>query len=123
MMNKGEKRNMMLNYQPAKQKGEKQIKLFNCHQCGFHEKVMSKMWIEGYEDDVIVQCKSIHPNYVKIEFISNEHLKNDGKIVEELTCGMCGTVGKMLPVTGEILRMFGFQVDGKKEKSKVKASK
>ena len=123
MNEKSEKRNMMLHYRSAEQSGERLLKLFNCHQCGFHEKVLSKMWIEGYEDEFIIQCKSIHPNFFKVDFVFGDGFKRDGKIIEELLCGVCGTSGQMLPVTDEVLRMFGFSAKRKKVKSKVKVSK
>ena len=124
MKNKKEnKKNMLLHYRPVEKKAKEPIKLFNCHECGFHEKVISKMWIDGYEDECIVQFKSIHPNFFRVDFIFGESFKMDGKVIEELSCGICGFPGQMLPVADEVLEMFGFSRKRVKVKSKAKVLK
>ena len=111
---KFKKMNMQLRF-PKDSKPNDPIDLFNCHKCGFHQKVMSKMWIDGYEEEFILQFKEISPTKEILVHTIGKGFKRDGELKEELTCGMCGSIGRMLPVPEDILDMFGVE---KKKKPK-----
>ena len=104
MFEKFKKMNMKLSFPEEKQN---LTDLFNCPKCGFHQKVIAKIWIKGFQDDFIIQCKIINPNHEKVVLSLGKSLKRDGKMLEELICGICGSNGQMLPVTDEILNIYG----------------
>ena len=81
--------------------------LFNCTSCGFHGKVISKIWVKGFEDDVLVRLIEIHPQYFKESEVFGGNLKRDGELIEEFICGHCGRTGSKQPVSIELLKLHG----------------
>ena len=106
------KHNTALNFNS---KAEKSITLFNCIKCGFHAKVMSKIWVEGNENEFVIRLLEIHPQYEKVVEVIGEKINADGKICEELMCGHCGRVGSRKSVSVELLKVFGLDPNEKYE--------
>ena len=122
------KKNLSFNFKKIESisKGEHEqqnlIKLFNCHKCGFHSKAISKFFIKGFEDDFFVQLISLHPEKPqKTINLDSRKLTNEGELIEELTCGICGKPGSIESVPEELLQAFGFNVlnDNKINKKKL----
>ena len=118
------KKNLSFNFKKNEIKSEEVIeqknliKLFNCHKCGFHSKSISKFFIKGYEDDFIVQLISLHPEKPqKTIELDSRKLMNEGELIEEVTCGICGKPGSIENVPEEILNAFGFNVHNINKKS------
>mgnify|MGYP003979034075 CR=1 FL=1 len=116
-MKEQSKKNLSFNFK--KSKGENtafneqknSVKLFNCHKCGFHCKAISKKYVKGFEDDFIVQLISLHPEKPqKITDLDSKKLMNDGELIQEVTCGICGKPGTLESIPEEILLAFGFNV-------------
>ena len=105
---KKQKANLNINYHT---KNDQELHLFNCTECGFHGKVISKMWIKGNEDDVIVKFIEIHPQYFKESAVIGKGFKTDGELVEELICGHCGKTGGKKPVSIALLKLHGLNPD------------
>ena len=111
------KKNLSFNFKPEERaaKGEVEhqnlIKLFNCFKCGFHSKAISKFYIKGFENDFIIQLISLHPEKPqKTIDLDSRKLMNEGELIEEVTCGICGKPGTIESVPGELLQAFGFNV-------------
>jgi len=84
------------------------IELFYCHECGFHSKVISVMWIEGDETNTITQLKNIKPGKTEfVEKINQTIFKKEGKLIEENICGNCGKTGSIKTVPKTILELQG----------------
>tara|TARA_Y100000768_G_C23559014_1_gene487290 strand:- start:37 stop:495 length:459 start_codon:yes stop_codon:yes gene_type:complete len=96
------KSNVNINF---KKLNDDNLDLFNCTSCGFHGKVISKIWVKGYEDDVLVRLIEIHPQYFKESHVLGGNLKRDGEMVEELICGHCGRTGGKQPVSIQLLKL------------------
>ena len=104
---------------PNLEQQEKMKKLFNCRKCGFHSKAISKFFIKGYDNDFIVQLISFHPEKPqKIIDLDKRKLKNDGELIQEVSCGICGNLGSIENVPEDILNAFGFNVYKSKKNKK-----
>ena len=69
-----------------------------------------KVWIEGFEDEFVVRLHHIHPEHKEtVEHISDNHLKNDGKLIFEPICGKCGKIGHINNVPNDIIKLYGFK--------------
>ena len=94
--------------------------LFHCHKCGFHAKVISLIWIEGYEEDFAAYLKHIKPGKTEfVEKINNVMIPKEGKLVEEILCGNCGRSGQIVPLPKTLLQIHGiiiYNEDKNKEK-------
>ena len=117
-MRKSAKKNLNFNYPKTEDNGEDFIRLFNCYKCGFHSKAISKIYIKGYEDDFIIQLLSFHPEkpVEKID-IEPRKLKNDGILIKDISCGICGKPGKIESIPKDILEAFGFSVNKSNDNS------
>ena len=114
-MNSTKKRNIKFNFNLKNNIDYEFVNLFNCSFCGFHEKVISKQWIKGKEEDFIVNLKTINPEGCTISCISENHtLVNDGEIIEELICGICGTNGRIEQVPKHTLKVNGIKISKNK---------
>lgn len=123
MENKKSQGNKNMSYQRSKDPS-RFMSLFNCFKCGFHETVIVKLWIKGYEDDYIVRLHTIHPEKEeKVENIVGEKLSNDGTLVVESICGKCGKVGSIENVPNDIIELYGYiPKPSETEKSKKKSN-
>ena len=109
MNNKTNKKpNININFQT---KNEKVMKLFNCTKCGFHAKVISKIFIKDHEENCLVRLLEMHPQYHKVAEVLEDNLKTDGEVVEELICGFCGKLGGKKPISVEMLKIYGLDPD------------
>lgn len=105
------KKNISLNYT----KQGFTTNLFNCFDCGFHSKAISKIWIKNHDNDFLIQLISIHPETgLKRKQVEDKKLKYDGELIEELICGKCGKIGSIQPVPDDVLRAYGYKVPSKK---------
>ena len=111
-MESPKKRNSELNYNVNRYDHDNFVNLFNCSDCGFQAKVISKKWIKGSEDEVVVHIQHIHPEGdTLLCIIDDKKLSNDGEVLEELICGACGKNGRMENVPKHVLRLNGFTLE------------
>jgi len=91
------------------------FQLFHCHKCGFHPNVIKEIWVNGDEENIVVQLLSIKPGEVKIIHVDGQIKLNDNQYNEILICGNCGALGRRLVVPEDLLKINNIIIHDNKQ--------